>query len=72
MLKKYRISAEHLDMYNEGDRARELSKEQCAEVFKILKPCGVSMDTMGTDRFEALSVWKGVVNSAFLLLSLAI
>ena len=59
-LKKYRITAATLIM-DSTHRQTNLSKEQCVTLFKILKPSILTINSIGSNRFEALLYSKGLV-----------
>lgn len=60
LLKKYRITCKNLDVNCFDDKIGP-SKEQCVGLLKNLKPNIVSLRSEGSNRFEAVSAWKGLV-----------
>lgn len=59
-LKKHRITAATLVM-DSTQRQTNLSKEQCVVLFKILKPAILTINSINSNRFEALLYCKGLV-----------
>lgn len=61
VLKKYHITATFMTM-NANYDDNEMTTGECEALFKILKPTGVTLNSQGSNRFEALSQAKQLVS----------